>query len=89
MGLMRIRLAMVCRRRRKGAEGLEACRRIAHGLPGALAPGGRALIEIGAGQGGSAKAVFEAAGAGLVTLYLDLDGRDRVVEIRRVECDST
>ena len=72
-----------------GPEGLEACRRIAHGLARALVPGGRALIEIGAGQGESARAVFEAAGAGPVMLHPDLDGRDRVVEIRRVECDST
>ena len=49
----------------------------------------QAVLEIGAGQGEAALAVFEAAGAGPVTLHPDLDGRDRVVEIRRVECDST
>ena len=72
-----------------GPEGLEACRRIAGGLARALAPGGRALIEIGAGQGDAARAVFEAAGAGPVVLHPDLDGRDRVVEIRRSEYVST
>ena len=72
-----------------GPEGLEACRRLAGGLARVLSPGGRALIEIGAGQGAAARAVFEASGAGPVTLHPDLDGRDRVVEIRRSERDST
>ncbi len=70
-----------------GPDGLAACRRIAAGLERALAPGGRALVEIGAGQGRAAREVFEAAGAGAVTLHPDLDGRDRVVEIRRPERD--
>ena len=34
-----------------GPTGLEAYRRIAAGLPAVLAPGGRVLLEIGAGQG--------------------------------------
>ena len=72
-----------------GPEGLEACRRIADGLARALAPSGRALIEIGAGQGEAARAVFASAGIGPVVLHPDFDGRDRVVEIRRSECESS
>jgi release factor glutamine methyltransferase len=72
-----------------GPDGLEACRAIADGLGRALAPRGRALIEIGAGQGPAARAVFEAGGAGVVSVHPDVDGRDRVVEIRPIECVST
>jgi release factor glutamine methyltransferase len=64
-----------------GATGLEAYRRLAVGLAAVLAPGGRALFEIGAGQGPVVAALFEAAGHGTVRLQADLDGRDRVLAI--------
>jgi release factor glutamine methyltransferase len=63
-----------------GPTGLEAYRRIAADLPRVLAPGGRALLEIGAEQGTAVAAILRAAGFARVTLHRDLDGRDRVVE---------
>jgi release factor glutamine methyltransferase len=59
-----------------GPSGLEAYRRIAAGLGRVLAPGGRALFEVGAGQGGAVASLF--AGA---VVHPDLDGRDRVVAV--------
>ena len=59
-----------------GATGLEAYRRIAAGLAAVLAPGGRALFEVGAGQGAAVAALFPGA-----RVHPDLDGRDRVVEV--------
>jgi release factor glutamine methyltransferase len=62
-----------------GPTGLESYRRIAAGLAPLLAPGGRALLEFGAGQGAPVAAVLGAAGFA-VALHPDLDGRDRVAE---------
>ena len=45
-----------------GADGLDACRRLAPTLAGLLAPGGIACIEIGAGQQEKAASLFAAAG---------------------------
>ena len=64
-----------------GPTGLESYRRIAGGLDRVLAPGARALFEIGAGQRPEVGAVFRAAGF-RTTAHADLDGRDRVVEVR-------
>jgi release factor glutamine methyltransferase len=64
-----------------GPTGLESYRRIAAGLAALLAPGGRALLEIGAGVGPEVVALFRAAGY-TVALHPDLDGRDRVAELR-------
>jgi release factor glutamine methyltransferase len=58
-----------------GPTGLEAYRRIAAGLGRVLAPGGRALFEVGAGQGAAVAALFPGA-----VVHPDLDGRGRVVE---------
>ena len=44
-----------------GPTGLEAYRRIAAGLAAVLAPGGRALFEVGAGQGAAVAALFPRA----------------------------
>ena len=66
-----------------GPTGLESYRAIAAGLDAALAPEGRALFEIGAGQAAAVSAIFRAAGFGRVTLARDLDGRDRVVVVAR------
>lgn len=63
-----------------GATGLEAYVRIAAGLPAVLAPGGRAFLEIGAGQGDAVAAILRRAGLARVAVHPDLDGRDRVVE---------
>lgn len=61
-------------------DGLAAYRAIAAGLPGALAPGGRALLEVGPGQAGPVAALLRAAGAARIAVHRDLDGRERVVE---------
>ncbi len=62
-----------------GPTGLESYAAIARGLPAALAPGGRALFEIGAGQGADVTAIIRAAGLE-ARIHADLDGRARVVE---------
>ena len=62
-----------------GADGLDACRALAAGVGAHLAPGGRVLVEIGAGQGAEAARLFAAAGLAQVRVRPDLDGRDRVV----------
>ncbi len=63
-----------------GPSGLEAYQALAPALPKLLAPKGRALLEIGAGQGPAVAAIFRAAGFAQVALHPDLDGRTRVVE---------
>ena len=45
-----------------GADGLDAYRAIASGAPSLLAPGGRLIVELGAGQAAPVSALFEAAG---------------------------
>lgn len=62
-----------------GGDGLDAYRAIAAGALAHLAPGGRILAEIGAGQGAAVSALFAAGGLSHVTVLPDLDGRDRVV----------
>ena len=64
-----------------GATGLESYWRIAAGLAGVLAPGGRALFEIGADQGAAVAGLFRDAGFASVSVHPDLDGRDRVVAV--------
>lgn len=66
-----------------GPDGLAPYRRIAEGLDGVLAPGGRALLEIGPTQGVSAAAPFRAAGFDRIALRRDMDGRPRLLEIAR------
>lgn len=63
-----------------GAEGLDAYRVLVPQLPGLLAPGGVALVEIGWRQAEAVAAI--AAGAGLSTrLHRDLGGRPRALEM--------
>ena len=63
-----------------GPEGLDDYRRLIPALAGLLAPGGAALVEIGAAQGQAVGRI--AADAGLaVQLRRDLAGRDRVLEL--------
>lgn len=61
------------------ADGLTAYRAIARAAPAHLRPGGWLMVEIGAGQGGDVRALFETAGLAQTAILADLDGRDRVV----------
>lgn len=64
-----------------GPEGLDAYRVLIPQLPGLLAPGGTALIEIGAAQAQAVSAI--AAAAGMESrLHRDLGGRPRVLELK-------
>jgi release factor glutamine methyltransferase len=65
-----------------GPEGLDAYRLLLPQLPALLAPGGLALVEIGARQADAVSAI--AADAGLVAaLHRDLAGRPRVLALVR------
>ncbi|MGR3779930.1 MAG: peptide chain release factor N(5)-glutamine methyltransferase [Albimonas sp.] len=66
-----------------GADGLDAYRAIAAGLDAALAPDGRAILEIGAGQEDDVAAIFAGRGFALVAAHRDLDERPRALEFRR------
>lgn len=61
-----------------GADGLAEYRRLLPQLPARLAPGGIAVIEIGARQAGAVAALARAAGLH-ARCYQDLGGRDRVL----------
>jgi release factor glutamine methyltransferase len=68
-----------------GAGGLAAYRRIARDAAKALRPGGPVIVEIGADQADSVRAIFESAGL-LVPeegVWRDLGGRQRAVMARR------
>jgi len=65
-----------------GADGLDAYRRIAAGAPQALAPNGKVLVEIGAGQAEAVAEIFAKAGLTLdgdTAIRRDLAGRARLV----------
>ena len=62
-----------------GLTGLEAYRCIAPELSRLLGPGGRALFEIGAGQGAAVPPIFAAEGLAVGPVLRDLDRRDRVI----------
>lgn len=62
-----------------GGDGLEAYRHILRDIGAVLAPSGRVLFEIGAGQGSAVAALCRSAGLRAVTVLQDMDGRDRVV----------
>jgi release factor glutamine methyltransferase len=57
-----------------GPDGLDAYRRLAGDLPRLLAPKGRAIIEIGAGQDVAAGAILRAGGLRLIGQRADLSG---------------
>jgi release factor glutamine methyltransferase len=67
-----------------GGDGLAAYRAIADGVAAHLMPGGRLLVETGAGQGPAVQALFAAAGLAEVACHKDLDGRQRVVSARNL-----
>lgn len=64
-----------------GTEGLDAYRILIPQLPGLLAAGGVALIEIGATQAEAVSAIAEASGFA-VTVHHDLAGRPRALELK-------
>ncbi|MFN0190648.1 MAG: peptide chain release factor N(5)-glutamine methyltransferase [Aestuariivirga sp.] len=62
-----------------GPDGLEAYRRIAVGAPAHLAPRGAVLVESGAGQQPSVKAIFGAQGLEFRQSKADLGGHERAL----------
>jgi len=62
-----------------GGDGLEAYRRIAEGLRGALTPNGRAFLEIGYRQALDVSEIFTKAGFAQPEVLQDLSGHDRVI----------
>ena len=62
-----------------GGDGLEAYRRIAAGLAGALTPKGRVLLEIGYRQALDVSEIFTKAGFTQPEVLQDLSGHDRVI----------
>lgn len=65
-----------------GADGLTAYRTIISDLPRLLATGGRAFLEVGAGQAGAVQDLAAEGGFDSLT-HADLAGIERVVELRR------
>lgn len=63
-----------------GADGLDDYRVLVPQLPALLAPGGAALVEIGAAQARAVSAIAAAAGL-TVAVQRDLGGRDRVLTL--------
>jgi release factor glutamine methyltransferase len=67
-----------------GETGLASIKRLLERLPRILAPGGRALLEIGASQGGEAlKIAKQCIPDGQVRIAKDLASRDRVLQVDR------
>lgn len=66
-----------------GLSGLEAYQVIAAGIVPFLAKGGRVLLEVGPTQAAAVAALFQAQGLTLEGIHPDMDGRDRVVELRQ------
>lgn len=62
-----------------GADGLSCYRAILDGATEVLAPGGRLVMELGAGQAEDVGALAVARGFAPIALIPDLDGRDRVI----------
>jgi release factor glutamine methyltransferase len=62
-----------------GADGLDAYRAIAALLPGLLAAGGLAVLEVGIGQAAAVAMLLQQAGLGEVAMRHDLAGTERVV----------
>ena len=62
-----------------GADGLDAYRILAPALPGLLAPGGSAVLEVGAGQAADVASLLEDAGMVDLRIVADLAGVQRCV----------
>lgn len=68
-----------------GPDGLDVVRRFVAALPGKLAPGGVALLEIGAGQAdGVRQLVAELRMPSSVSALRDLAGIERVLRVARL-----
>ncbi len=65
-----------------GGDGLDAYRRILNALPGLLAPGGVAILELGAGQEADVAALAQAAGLVSEPARPDLGGVPRALPVR-------
>jgi release factor glutamine methyltransferase len=65
-----------------GESGLEAYRVLMPALPGLLAPGGVAILELGLGQAGPVAALANEAGLALVSIRQDLGGIARAAILR-------
>ena len=66
-----------------GADGLDLLRRLVTALPGTLAAGGTALLEVGEGQAATVRTLLAESLPGATTSTLvDLAGIDRVLVIR-------
>lgn len=61
-----------------GVDGMAAYAALLLGLGARLAPGGRALFEIGAGQGNAFRELAQGLRLGPIAFLPDLDGRERV-----------
>lgn len=68
-----------------GADGLDFYRRIAHGAPLHLKPGGLIAVEVGIHQAQDVAELFRQAGLGHVSVRKDLYGIERIVSARRSE----
>jgi len=65
-----------------GPDGLDAYRALGPAIASALAPGGRAFIEIGAGQGPGASAALEQGGLEILSIAPDLSAIPRCIVAR-------
>ena len=66
-----------------GNDGLEKIGDLCWQAPGKINPGGRLLLEIGQGQAVAVKAiVHNVFSSGVIDIYKDLSGMDRVVSVR-------
>ena len=72
-------LVALCPSEDPSCDGLVAYRRIAAGINGLLAHGGRLLLEIGPRQAADVSQILAEAGITVTAILPDLDGRDRVV----------
>ncbi|MCU0945239.1 MAG: peptide chain release factor N(5)-glutamine methyltransferase [Rubritepida sp.] len=68
-----------------GPDGLDAYRAILAALPGLLAPGGRAVLELGAGQAAPVAALARGAGLAVHGLREDLGGIPRAILVEIAE----
>jgi release factor glutamine methyltransferase len=68
-----------------GPDGLAAYRALCAALPGLLAPGGLAVLELGAGQAGAVAGLAEAAGLRVAGLRADLGGVPRAILLESAE----
>ncbi|HYZ34919.1 MAG TPA: hypothetical protein VE684_21870, partial [Crenalkalicoccus sp.] len=62
-----------------GADGLGAYRALLPGLEALLAPGGRAILELGLGQRAAVEALARAAGLAALCARADLNGIERAL----------